>query len=564
MHSTLATRHRRIVLSLLAIVGIAAPTFVVADPSHARTRTTIGGPGDPTNEPGAHTKKSKHDTHASSAHVSFKAVKLIPVAVVPASAGDSAATIIQRDLANNDRIRAVAVSVSGDAMSFAPLKAASAALAVRVTPSAGNLTVELFDVATQAIRQTQHFAIPIVPGPRDAELRDSLARDLARSAVATHTALVRTAFLRDSVYAVLATPHPKFRNKEAAAHWMGDSATRAGQFAALTTSMTAFMTNAHRDTLAYNAAVPAVLARDAYTRDSLARELRWAIHGVSDEVNRWITGERGVAQTRITYVQDGLVHVVDFDGANDRAITHSGDALSPAWHPSGHFIAFSDMNDAGTEIGQVDLVSGKIRFFNASPRGMNITPVYTRDGKGLIYANNSSGNNADLVMMSLTDSTAPLRRIAAFGFDNSAPCINPDGSRIAFISPRPKTPQIYSVGLDGSREELETPFTPGVRSYRTSPDWSPDGKTIAYEQQNGDFQVWTIDVTNKHIRKLTEVGENEDPTWAPDARHIALTSTRNGSKTLWILDTESGRYRQLTFASGARLAAWSPILTSGI
>ena len=575
MHSTLASSwHRCIVLSLLATTMFASVSFAASDPTHTHTSSVAsargGDPTDPTSGPVEHARKAKHEPRPSTtSHVTFKAVKLIPVAIVAQdqTSSDSIATIIQRDLSQNDRIRAVPVisSMGSNAMSYASLRAASAALALRITPGLGSVNVELYDVNTQAVRQSATFPIPVPSAYRDAgQLRDSLARVLAQSAATTRSALARNAFLRDSVYATLYTPRPKFRNRDSEARWIGDSVTRAGQFAALTRAATAFMENTRRDTAAYNAALPMVLAHDTYVRDSLAREVRWAIHGVSDEVNRWITGTRGVSQTRITYVLDGAVHVVDFDGANDHAVTHGGDAMSPAWHPSGHFIVFSDMNDAGTQIGQIDLATGTTHFFNATPRGMNITPVYTHDGKSIVYANNSTGMNADLIMMSATDSTAPLRKIAAFGFDNSAPCLSPDGMRIAFISPRPKTPQIYSVGIDGRGEELETPFTPGVRSYRTSPDWSPDGHTIAYEQQNGDFQVWTVDLANKHMRKLTDVGENEDPTWAPDARHIAVTSTRGGNKTLWILDTESGQYRQLTFAPGARLAAWSPVLVSGI
>ena len=69
-----------------------------------------------------------------------------------------------------------------------------------------------------------------------------------------------------------------------------------------------------------------------------------------------------------------------------------------------------------------------------------------------------------------------------------------------------------------------------------------------------------IDVRNRVPRQLTTDGENEDPSWAPDARHIVMTSTRGGDKQLWVLDTESGRFRQLTHSAGARLASWSPLL----
>jgi len=71
-----------------------------------------------------------------------------------------------------------------------------------------------------------------------------------------------------------------------------------------------------------------------------------------------------------------------------------------------------------------------------------------------------------------------------------------------------------------------------------------------------------IDLRDRVPKQLTSEGENEQPSWAPDGRHLVITSTRSGDKQLWILDTESGRSRQLTHSIGARLAAWSPILAN--
>jgi TolB protein len=116
------------------------------------------------------------------------------------------------------------------------------------------------------------------------------------------------------------------------------------------------------------------------------------------------------------------------------------------------------------------------------------------------------------------------------------------------------------MDADGSNVQLLTAYRPGVRSYRSSPDWSPDGRFITYQQQMGNFQIWMMDLRDRVPKQLTSEGENEDPSWAPDSRHIVFASTRSGTKQLWVMDTESGRMRQLTRAPGARLASWSPIL----
>jgi TolB protein len=289
---------------------------------------------------------------------------------------------------------------------------------------------------------------------------------------------------------------------------------------------------------------------------------RATIHAISDDVVEWVTGQSGIAESRVVYVQGGKVRMVDSDGANDHAVTMNGAALSPSWHPSGRAIVFSDFGDAGTQIAQLDLQSGRTSLLKASPRGLNITPVFTPDGSNIVYA--SGGEQpADLVIASASN-RGDARKIGAGTLtEQSSPTFRPDGRRVAFISPSPKTPQIYTMNVDGSDIQQLTPTVAGVRSYRTGPDWSPDGTKIAYEQQNGDFQVWMINVADKKMRKLTSIGENEDPSWAPDSRHVVISTTRNRTKYLWVLDTQTGRMRQLTHLDGARLAAWSPYLGGG-
>jgi TolB protein len=87
---------------------------------------------------------------------------------------------------------------------------------------------------------------------------------------------------------------------------------------------------------------------------------------------------------------------------------------------------------------------------------------------------------------------------------------------------------------------------------------------VAFSTQiEGRFQVATIALRDRSVKQHTSEGINEDPSWAPDARHLVLTSNRGGSRQLWVLDTESGRMRQLTRGPAARMAAWGPRLGAG-
>lgn len=514
-------------------------------------------------------------------HAGARIVLSIPP--VDAASGDSVRTILARDLRNSDRVQ---IASAGDIV--------TPNATLRVTPSSAGLAVAVVlpdtaDTTTTGavtggvgadpagapdtvaagtstaypgvVQVAREFPVPSVPQVRTAELADSLARLLGARDSARQLTLESVAVRLDSLAGERERKPPRFWTRGARRAWERSAAVRDSLYRADRRVESDIRDEARRDTAAQRAILDSLVARAAVLRDSLAAERRWAIHGIADEVLQWLTGIPGVARSRVAYVAAGRVRVADADGANDRAVTRgAAQAMSPAWRPDGNAIVFTELTDAGTRIAWVDLRTGEMtRLTSRGP--LNITPVFTPDGASIIFAASDEAGRIGLVIAPASGS-APPRRISrgTDPWDEESPALSPDGTRVAFISSRPRTPQIYSMRLDGSDERIETPVTGKRRSYRTSPDWSPDGRTIAFEQQNGDFQLWLVDRQTRRMRRLTTVGENEDPSWAPDSRHLAFTSNRGGSKAIWVLDVDTGRMRQLTPGGSARLAAWSPVI----
>jgi tol-pal system beta propeller repeat protein TolB len=426
------------------------------------------------------------------------------------------------------------------------------------------VSVSLVDPISGAVRQQHEFPLPQIAPRRDQAIADSLNQAFAARELMRRTRVAQAEGIRDSITAEMAKKAPKLRNNKAKAQYAALVAQRDTVLRSALADIAMVKDEGERDEAGRAAVQTAAIARDVVARDSAARARRWALHGVSDMVEEWMTGHRGIAQSRVAYVSNGEIRVVDFDGANDHAVTRAEKgvkAMSPAWRRDGTALVYSEMSDAGTQIAVVNLASGKTQQLAATPRGLNITPVFSADDKWIIYANGTDFRTSLVEVR--PDSAASLRRLPLNrSFDADEPILSPDGTRIAYVSSRPKTPQIFSSNLDGTDERVEAPAPPKTRVYHTSPDWSPDGRMIAYQQQNGDFQVWVVNRADHGVRKLTSKGENEDPSWAPDARHIAMTSNRGGAKAIWVMDIQSGRFRQLTAAGDARLAAWSGAIGS--
>ena len=292
----------------------------------------------------------------------------------------------------------------------------------------------------------------------------------------------------------------------------------------------------------------------------LSPDWRMQIHAISDAIEFWITGGRGVAATRILYSSGDRIWQIDSDGANPTPLTPvSRDIRFPSWHPKATHITYTIQTNEGTRIVVRELgAEGAVRTFPAASGSMNSTPIFSPDGESVLYSYGLE-NGVDLYIKSVNGTESPRRVTVSRGSSAVSPSYSPDGRRIVFVTNRPGGLGLYVSDADGTNAEPLTPFSFGDKSQRSDPSWSPDGRLIAFQaEREGGSQVHTVNVRDRGIRQYTNEGRNEDPSWSPDSRHLVFTSNRTGSWQLWVLDIESNRTRQLTrAASGAKAGAWS-------
>lgn len=307
--------------------------------------------------------------------------------------------------------------------------------------------------------------------------------------------------------------------------------------------------------------VPSGTLRQEATRTmdvSGTGESRMAVHRLSDEIVRWATGTPGIASTRVLFVSDNRVWRVNGDGYGPVPVTAAGrTAYSPVWAPDGRRFLFTEYQEGKWVVVLQSAATNTRQVFPTTATTVNITPAVSHDGRRVAFSRIVDRTYA-IHQANLADLCCVERLTPGRFAENLSPTYSPDGRRLAFVTNRAGSPQIYVMSSDGTDQELLVPYEYGASGASFAPEWSPDGTALAFHRQTGGtFQVMIFDLATERVRQLTSEGSNEDPSWAPDGRHLVFVSTRSGRQQLHIIDLETARVRTIRTPGVALLPAWS-------
>lgn len=284
---------------------------------------------------------------------------------------------------------------------------------------------------------------------------------------------------------------------------------------------------------AKNTQYPQVFAKQ-YTGEPSEDTARQLAHKFADDIIfRLGGGIPGIAESKIYYVKRSggakEIWVMDYDGANQHAITHLGQiSISPRVSPDNSLIAFSSLGKDGFQIKMFSLLLGRLVHFS-SVGGTNTSPAWSPNGLQLAF---SSSRTGDPEIWVTDPQGAMAHRITDYKGPDVSPTWNPKtGSQIAWISGRTGLPQLYIMDSDGSGV---TRMTDG--GYATSPSWSPNGQFIAFAWNRkygpgapGGQDIYVMEVASKRWIQLThDIGRCDFPSWSPDGRHIVFANAPDG------------------------------------
>lgn len=164
-------------------------------------------------------------------------------------------------------------------------------------------------------------------------------------------------------------------------------------------------------------------------------------------------------------------------------------------------------------------------------QGEEIQPSLSPNGDQFLYASRASGNWD--IYLQRSGGNNPINLTKSSNADDFQPAYSPDGARIAFRSERDGG-GLYVMDSTGENPRR-------VASAGYFPAWAPDNRRIAFcdetfEDANrrgfSNSRITILDLESGQSRRIEQTGDAVQPQWSPDGRLLAYWGLNGGGQRI--------------------------------
>jgi len=298
----------------------------------------------------------------------------------------------------------------------------------------------------------------------------------------------------------------------------------------------------------------------------LPNQLRQLAHYTSDGIYESIAGIKGIASTKLLYVNEiksadiksrYRLMLADSDGANEQTLLSSSEPIiSPSWSPDGKKVAYVSFETGLAKVYIQNIASGK-RESVLSKNTQISSPSWSPDGKYLSLTIYQDGN-AEIYILRLRDKTL-TRMTNQFAIDTESSW-SPKGNKILFTSGRSGSPQIYELDLRRLNSKAKRISFEG--SYNAKASYLPNEEGIIFVHRSTDglFHIALKYKKENFIRVLTEAKMDESPSVAPNGNMVIYGITEGDQSMLAGFSLSGATFKLPASQGEVREPAWSNFL----
>ena len=298
----------------------------------------------------------------------------------------------------------------------------------------------------------------------------------------------------------------------------------------------------------------------------LPNQLRQLAHYTSDGIYESIAGIKGIASTKLLYVNEiksediksrYRLMLADSDGANEQTLLSSSEPIiSPSWSPDGKKVAYVSFETGLAKVYIQNIASGK-RESVLSKNTQISSPSWSPDGKYLSLTIYQDGN-AEIYILRLRDKTL-TRMTNQFAIDTESSWSS-KGNKILFTSGRSGSPQIYELDLRRLNSKAKRISFEG--SYNAKASYLPNEEGIIFVHRSTDglFHIALKYKKENFIRILTEAKMDESPSVAPNGNMVIYGITEGDQSMLAGFSLSGATFKLPASKGEVREPAWSNFL----